>query len=628
VVAPAPVPILLLAGALAPEISPLLVAWGAAVAALSRVRAFGRRTCSALLVCGAATAALALPPLVQLPAAERAFDGAMRAGLGARYRDRVPAAARRAMRPAPFRARDVISPLLSGEGAAGVRVVRDLAFAAPGGVRLLLDVYEPPQPGARPTLVVIPGGGWRSSDRRQGEPLQRYMAARGYLVVAVSYRHAPDARFPAQLQDVRSALAFVRANAGALRVDTARVALVGASAGAHLALLAAYEPGAPPVRAVVNYYGPSDLAAGYRDPPEPDPYDVRRVLADLLGGSPDQLPERYDAASPVRHARADVPPTLHVYGGRDHIVKPRFGRELHERLRAAGATSVYLELPWSEHGFNALLSGLGGQLSLYYSERFLAWAMAAPERAPAAARHLPIRGAQRAAAHLSSNTRRSPPPGPRAPARRPRSLLDDAHLRTTLAEVTGFPDRGAATARRRPLPLRLRMRAPARAHRAPDGQGAHADRAADPGPGGAALRRGAGRDLRGLQAVRRARAPHRRRRAVVAQGERDLAGEPRVPPAQPPLGAGGAPRVRPDPGEVRRDADGLRARGLGAARAAAGAQRVQEGAAAGGVARPRRAAPGSARRVARAVYVAARRETSDAGSCLARRTTTSSDPRP
>ena len=439
VVAPAPLPLLLLAGALAPEISPVLVAWGAGVAAFWWVYPFGRRTRLALLGCGVATAALALPPLVQLPAAVRGFDAAMDAGLGVRYLSRVPGAERQAMRPAPFRVLDVVSPLVTGGEAAGVRVVRDLTFAAPGGMPLGLDVYQPAQLGARATVVVVPGGGWRSSDRRQGEPLQRYMAERGYVVVAVSYRHAPGARFPAQIQDVRSALAFVRANATALRVDTARVALVGASAGAHLALLAAYEPGAPPLRAVINYYGPSDLAAGYRDVPRPNPYRVRRVLADLLGGSPDQLPERYAAASPVRHARRGVPPTLHLYGGRDHIVKPRFGRELHARLRTAGATSVYLELPWSEHGFNALLSGVGGQLSLYYSERFLAWALADSAPRPAAARPLPMSDPRRGAAHLSLNARR-PAGSPRAPAARPHLTAHDAHIRTTVAQVIGRPD--------------------------------------------------------------------------------------------------------------------------------------------------------------------------------------------
>jgi acetyl esterase/lipase len=70
-----------------------------------------------------------------------------------------------------------------------------------------------------------------------------------------------------------------------------------------------------------------------------------------------------------------VPPTLLVYGARDHIVAPRFGHELDERLRQAGAVSVLLEIPWAEHAFDALPNGLSGQIALYYTERFLAWAL-------------------------------------------------------------------------------------------------------------------------------------------------------------------------------------------------------------------------------------------------------------
>ena len=71
-----------------------------------------------------------------------------------------------------------------------------------------------------------------------------------------------------------------------------------------------------------------------------------------------------------------LPPTLLIYGARDFVVEPRFGRMLHERLRATGTPSVLLEIPWAGHAFDAVPSGLGGQMSLYYIERFLAWAMA------------------------------------------------------------------------------------------------------------------------------------------------------------------------------------------------------------------------------------------------------------
>jgi acetyl esterase/lipase len=126
-----------------------------------------------------------------------------------------------------------------------------------------------------------------------------------------------------------------------------------------------------PIRAVISFYGPSDLNLGYTDLPSPDPMDVRSVLTTYLGGPPGAVPERYHAASAVLYAGGKLPPTLLIQGARDHIVKPVFARELHEKLRAAGNQSVLLEIPWAEHAFDAVFSGPGNQLALFYSERFL-----------------------------------------------------------------------------------------------------------------------------------------------------------------------------------------------------------------------------------------------------------------
>ena len=74
------------------------------------------------------------------------------------------------------------------------------------------------------------------------------------------------------------------------------------------------------------------------------------------------------------------PPTLLIYGSRDHVVVPRFAARLDERLRAAGATSVLLEIPWAEHAYDAISFGPSAQLALFYAERFIAWAVAQPVR--------------------------------------------------------------------------------------------------------------------------------------------------------------------------------------------------------------------------------------------------------
>ncbi len=189
-----------------------------------------------------------------------------------------------------------------------------------------------------PVVVQIYGGAWQRGTPSDNDIVARELAARGFIVFAIGYRHAPRWRWPAQLDDVRMALRWIRQNGSRYGADSSRIAMFGRSAGAHLAMLAAYERGAPPVRAVVNYYGPVDLIEGYRQPPRPDPLDVRQVEIALFGGSPDRFAEAYRAASPIAYATRTLPPTLSIYGARDHIVEPRFGRMLDAPLRAAGTT--------------------------------------------------------------------------------------------------------------------------------------------------------------------------------------------------------------------------------------------------------------------------------------------------
>jgi acetyl esterase/lipase len=195
------------------------------------------------------------------------------------------------------------------------------------------------------------------------------------VVWAIAYRHAPRYRFPAQIEDVQAALAFIQQHATEYETDLERIALLGRSAGAHLAMLAAYRPDAPRIRAVVNYYGPVNLTKGYYDLPHPDPIDVRAVLKAFLGGSPDELPELYRQASPISYVSQPQPPSLLVYGGQDHIIQAKFGRTLGDRLQAVGSQVIFLEIPWAEHAFDAVFNGVSNQLALYYTERFLAWAL-------------------------------------------------------------------------------------------------------------------------------------------------------------------------------------------------------------------------------------------------------------
>jgi acetyl esterase/lipase len=370
---PAPNRRLLVLGVGAPELSAWLAIGGLVLAVLT-VRSAGRNgLAQATFLLGLAIAVLASLPLVQLPFVARRF-GTMRAALGDDFLREVPADRRARMRPAPV----VVLDLFRGIDPGHARVSRGICFAAPAGVRLTLDVYQPEAAGRYPSIVQIYGGAWQRGAPGDNAAYATYLAARGFVVFAIDYRHAPQWQWPAQIEDVRAALGWIRAHGGEYDADVSRLALLGRSAGAHLAMLAAYEPGAPPVAAVVSYYGPVDLADGYRHPPRPDPLDVRSLEEALLGGTPDQVRDRYSEASPITYASRRQPPSLLIYGRRDHIVLPRFGAMLDDRLRATGTTSIFMEIPWAEHAFDAVSFGPSGQLSLYYTERFLAWALTRP----------------------------------------------------------------------------------------------------------------------------------------------------------------------------------------------------------------------------------------------------------
>ena len=118
------------------------------------------------------------------------------------------------------------------------------------------------------------------------EWFSRYFAQRGYLVVAIDYRHAPEWKWPEQIVDVRSALYWVSENSSRFGGDPSRIVVVGRSAGAQLAMRLAYQEGPSSIRAVVNLYGPVDLADGWRHPPRPDPANVRGILECLLAEHP------------------------------------------------------------------------------------------------------------------------------------------------------------------------------------------------------------------------------------------------------------------------------------------------------------------------------------------------------
>ena len=355
----------------AQELSVWFLLAALAVCAMSFSLSSGALAARAAFALAASAAVLYAYPLVRAPSALAAFDRAMEEGLGREYLNQIPRATAAVLRSHPLSPSDFVFGIASSD----VLVRRGVEFGRPEGVPLALDVYRPSAAGPHPILIQLYGGAWQRGSPADNASFASWFASKGYVVVAVDYRHAPAATWPAQIEDVRSAVDWVVARAGEYEADASRIALLGRSAGAELALVAAYQAGTPTVRAAVSYYGPTDLIEGWREPPHPDPLNVRAILETYLRGTPDTASAAYQEASPVTYVSRSVPPTLLVYGGRDHVVAPRFGRALHDRLRQAGTAAVLVEIPWAEHAFDALPNGLSGQIALYYTERFLAWAL-------------------------------------------------------------------------------------------------------------------------------------------------------------------------------------------------------------------------------------------------------------
>jgi acetyl esterase/lipase len=258
---------------------------------------------------------------------------------------------------------------------------RTLAYAEKEGGVLSLDFYPPAQaavrnPGRAPCIVVVHGGGWDGGDRGQMAPLNAYLASAGYAVASIDYRLAPGQVYPAQIEDVFSALEFLRSHADGLGLDPARFALLGRSAGGQIALQAAYlSAGRAAVRGVVAFYAPADMVFGYSLPTSPLIMDSRKVMERYLGGSYPEHPGKYTASSPFEHVGKGSPPTLLLHGRPDVLVSFRHSEHLRARMDELGVRHFVVDLPWAAHGFDYVFRGPGSQISLYFIERFLEEAM-------------------------------------------------------------------------------------------------------------------------------------------------------------------------------------------------------------------------------------------------------------
>ena len=213
-------------------------------------------------------------------------------------------------------------------------VRRHVVYAAEADRRQRADVYRPQGDGPYPGVLLIHGGGWTSGSRIHMVTHARELARRGYVVMSIDYRLAPAHRHPAQLEDCRAALGWLRAHASEFGLDGDRIAAYGYSAGGHLACLLGVlpHPGLAPIQAVVAGGAPCDLRLV---PPDAD------FLSYFLGGTRAEVPESYWRASPSAAVSSDDPPTFFFHGDADWLVPIEQAREMRRKLVQAGVAASF-----------------------------------------------------------------------------------------------------------------------------------------------------------------------------------------------------------------------------------------------------------------------------------------------
>ena len=213
---------------------------------------------------------------------------------------------------------------------------RTITYDTPGGEPLEADVYAPETAAPAPVIICMHGGGWKGGARRTYRFLGPWLADAGYLVVSIDYRLVSGTanRYPAAVDDVRSALAYVRANAAALNADVGRIALMGDSAGAHLAALVGLAGAA--VSTIVGVFGVYDLAAHWQHDIASRPDD--NLVAGFLGTPLSADRRLYFEASPlsyVTHSNNAISVFL-GWGTNDDLVLPEQSETFLLALKQAG----------------------------------------------------------------------------------------------------------------------------------------------------------------------------------------------------------------------------------------------------------------------------------------------------
>ena len=247
------------------------------------------------------------------------------------------------------------NPAVSGSGIAarsmpsapGTAAYKGVLYTA-SGTPEYMDILSP-QPGKEPLPVIlcVHGGAWTGGDRNEMNAAMAWLQGLGYCTCTIDYRLAPAAPFPAQIEDCKCAVRYLRAHAGELHIDPNRIGVFGISAGGHLALLlgltahvaklegtGGWNNESSKVQCVVDLCGPTDLA-NWPNYAGASP-EVHAITEAFFGGNPETHHALAVEASPVTYVQKGEPPILMMHGDRDTLVPVSQSEELYSRLKADG----------------------------------------------------------------------------------------------------------------------------------------------------------------------------------------------------------------------------------------------------------------------------------------------------
>jgi acetyl esterase/lipase len=242
-----------------------------------------------------------------------------------------------------------------------IEEIRNIEYKNINGKSLQLDLYKPKnliKPA--PLLVFIVGGGWKSVEREGYLVYLLAFARKGYVTATVSYRVVKDGPYPACAEDITDAVQWFFKNSETYGYDPDRIALIGGSAGAHLALLAGYGwkkndttidssvvPAAKhKIKAVVDIYGPTDLTAEFPR--------TNSTVTNFLATTWDEAPKLFLEASPIHYLNKNNPPTMILHGTSDQIVPVSQSDLIKARLDSLGVPNVYYKLPLWPHTMDVI----------------------------------------------------------------------------------------------------------------------------------------------------------------------------------------------------------------------------------------------------------------------------------